>query len=84
MPTQDLLNELFYYNPDTWGFVRRVPPRYTKKCPPENDRYKQLVIAGKRYRVPRIVWLYLYKHIPKGRVIEMRGAGECRASEGER
>ena len=70
MLTQDLLRELFDYNPETGEFIRRFPSKQSTRINPEPDRYKAVRVAGKQHRVHRLVWLYMFGEIPKGKSID--------------
>lgn len=73
MLTQDALNELLEYNPDTGELRRRVPSRYAtgrKENTSTLRAYQQFVINGKPHRAHRLIWLMVYGEIPKGMVID--------------
>lgn len=74
MLTQDLLRELFDYDPETGYFNHKVPPAESNGK--ENQSYKQITIAGKPHRAHRLIWLWVYGEIPKGMVIDHIN-GDC-------
>lgn len=69
MLTQDLLRELFDYNPET-GELSRKDGTLLSKRPVTKDKYKQVRINRSPHRVHRIVWLWMYGEIPKGMFID--------------
>lgn len=69
MLTQDLLNEIFKYDPET-GVLERTGNTYGRKASDNVPGYRQVNICGRPHKVHRIVWLMLYGHIPKGMRID--------------
>jgi len=69
MLTQDLLNEIFEYNPQTGDLTRKVPV-YGPKPNPNVGRYRQISINGKTHQIHRVIWLMVYGFIPKGMFID--------------
>lgn len=71
MLTQDVLNELFSYDPLTGLLVRRNP--VTNRIGNNKGKaltYPKVNISGKPHSVHRIAWLMTYGHIPSGFVLD--------------
>lgn len=73
MLTQDVLNELFTYDPETGELVRKVAVKQgvgNGKGKPTS--YPRISIGGRPHSVHRIIWLMVYGHIPQGYMIDHR------------
>uniref|UniRef100_A0AAU8GJY0 HNH endonuclease motif-containing protein n=1 Tax=Salmonella phage PMBT31 TaxID=3153514 RepID=A0AAU8GJY0_9CAUD len=68
MITQELLKELFEYNPDTGDFIRKVSKGRAKAGTiagsPDKDGYIFIGINRKRYAAHRLAFLYMEGYIP--------------------
>lgn len=84
--TQVRLKELFYYEPETGDFIRRItrgPFRVgTVAGCEDGNGYIQIGIDGVLYQAHRLVWLYLYGEFPSGCIDHIHGnTGDNRRSE---
>lgn len=71
MLTQDLLNEIFKYDPDTGQLIRKVTfPRNPTKPDSDLTTYRSVRIGEKIHKVHRLIWLMVYGQITKGMVID--------------
>lgn len=68
--TQARLCELFYYDPDTGIFTRKLDRQCVKKGQiagsPNEFGYLKIGIGKKVYSAHRLAWVYLYGEIPEG------------------
>lgn len=71
---QDLLKEMFYYNPNTgiftWLVVRGNINIGKAAGAKHNAGYVHIGINGKRYLAHRLAWIYTYGDIPEGLTID--------------
>lgn len=76
MPSQHRLRELFDYDPHTGTLIRRVPtlrqPIGTVCGTPhgQGHPYKVVRMGDKNHFLHRLVWIYIYGHIPTGKNID--------------
>lgn len=71
MLTQDVLNELFTYDPDTGIFERKIPVNQgTGNNKGKPTTYPKITIGGKPHAIHRLIWLMTYGHIPTGYMID--------------
>lgn len=68
MLTQDLLNELFSYDPETGAFERKVPTHGNHKGPPKS--YPSVLINGSSHSIHRLIWLMVYGELPQAMFID--------------
>jgi len=66
MLTQKSLKKLFYYREDG-ALVRKIKlPHYkTVYIGTDPDKYEQVTICGKNYRLHRLVWLFHHGYFPE-------------------
>lgn len=69
--TQELVRELFDYNPETGDLTWRNPR--TNRLKPgmkaanlDSKGYLRVTIGRRQYRVHRVIWLYVYGSAPDG------------------
>lgn len=70
MITQEIVRELFIYHPGNGSFKNRAynGPRALKNEDAGSltvHGYRSVSISGKRYTVHRLIYLYVYGHIPE-------------------
>lgn len=68
--TQEALNDLFDYNPETGELKRRVPSPMARETERKATAYQQVRIDGRSYRAHRVIWLMVFGEIPEGMVID--------------
>jgi len=66
---QDLVRELFDYNPENGILINRVTRSHNAQAGQEagcltRTRYRSVRINGHHYRVHNIVWLWVTGHLP--------------------
>ena len=71
MITQEELQELFNYNPET-GILTRAKDLHKGRWKAgdtigfdNGNGYKRTIIKGKKYYIHRIIWMYVYGEMPK-------------------
>jgi hypothetical protein len=69
--TQKELKEIVSYDKDT-GVMTRNGKILGGKITP-NDRYLRTMINGRRYKVHRLAWLYVYGEFPKHQIDHING-----------
>jgi len=69
MITQDLVRELFYYNPNTgtfeWAKDYKRQKRGSTAGTADNRGYISINVGGKKYWAHRLIWLYWYGYLPE-------------------
>jgi len=68
--TQNRLKELLHYNPDTGIFSYKIRGGKGKRltCGHMHEGYMRMTVDGKRYMTHRLIWLYVYGHLPKEQI----------------
>lgn len=71
MLTQDLLNEIFMYDPETGKLERKVPSRWPGNGHSSvSQTYHKISVNGKGHQVHRIIWLMIHGQIPSGMMLD--------------
>jgi len=72
MLTQDLLNEIFTYDPETGVLERKVPSKFDNGIRSVSGKncYVHVRVSDKVHQSHRVIWLMVYGHIPKGMAID--------------
>ena len=72
--SQPELKQLLVYEPDTgfvlWKEKRSNMPKNSKAGCKNGSGYMVITINSKTYRLQRVIWLYLFGHIPHGYYID--------------
>lgn len=69
LPSQERLQELFDYNPETGDLIwKEKTPAKRAGC--KEDRYYTLRIKGETYKLHRIIWMYVYGEDPGQLIVD--------------
>jgi hypothetical protein len=70
LPSQELLRELYDYNPDTGVFARKTKTGTRKLKPMLVSHYRQAQVNGTKFFVARLIWMWVYGRDPKNMYID--------------
>jgi len=70
LPSQELLRELYDYNPDTGVFARKTKTGTRKTKPMLSASYRNSRIDGVLYKTSRLIWMWVYGQDPKNMYID--------------